>query len=308
MKAFQSLFPPLAPGSLALSSARRIVLVAYNPEHGTVDVRHYAIAVRPAGVSKRVRRVVEGPSARARTASGVLDLSLERDVADYVLRQAGADGYESAASDASSAAGDDPAAAVALTQDYVGRGNRAGTRRAVRLDEIGPRLELRLLKIAEGLPGKEGQVIFHEFGKRARSCMGDAPALTTFQSKRARRRTRHKNASMRRRSASASNAERNRRGIYSARRRNRASNRARAQTRTRTKQRTPASKVAIKRMKAQMKATTYGTTMRTSARWMRRVETTMTRSSTRRLSRPSAGDGKVRFGTYPDAIHGRNSR
>jgi ribosome biogenesis protein SSF1/2 len=165
MKAFQSLFPPLAPGSLALSSARRVVLVSYNVEQGTVEIRHYAIAVRPAGVSKRVRRVVEGPSARLKSASGVVDLSRERDVADYVLRQAGADGYESAASDASSAAGEDDAAAVALAQDYVGRGNKKGSRRAVRLDEIGPRLELRLVKITEGVPGREGQVIFHEFGK-----------------------------------------------------------------------------------------------------------------------------------------------
>ena len=103
--------------------------------------------------------------------SGYLDLGNERDVADFLLRRrgepgpAGSDGYESAASSASSVAGDDADAdAVSLADDYVGRNNRKGQRRAIRLDEIGPRMELRLIKIAEGMPGKEGGVIYHEFG------------------------------------------------------------------------------------------------------------------------------------------------
>ena len=74
----------------------------------------------------------------------------------------------SAASSASSAAGDD-GDAVDLADDYVGRDNRKGQKRAVKLDEIGPRMELRLIKVVEGLPGKEGGVLYHEFGEFARS-------------------------------------------------------------------------------------------------------------------------------------------
>jgi ribosome biogenesis protein SSF1/2 len=175
MKSFQSLFPPLSPQTLALSSARRVVLVAYDPDKGTLELRHYAITVRAAGVTKRVRRVLEGPSAAAAKVKatsagtrGVVDLSREKDIADYVLRLSGAgttDGYESAASDASSAAGEDDAEAIALASDYVGRNNKKGSKRAVRLDELGPRMELRLVKITEGMPGREGEVIFHEFGE-----------------------------------------------------------------------------------------------------------------------------------------------
>ena len=182
MKTFQSLFPPLAPKTLSLSSARRIVLVAYNAERGTLDFRHYVITVKPYGVSKRVRRVLEGAAAAKRSASadptadapvkpsGVLDLGNEKDVADFLLRKRGergpgTDGYESATSDASSAAGDGDEAAVNLADDYLGRNNKKGQRRAVRLDEVGPRMELRLVKISEGMPGREGQVIFHEFGE-----------------------------------------------------------------------------------------------------------------------------------------------
>jgi len=169
MKSFQSLFPPLSPHSLSLSSARRVVLVAYNPARGTLDFRHYLITVKPYGVSKRVRRVLEPSS----STKAVLDLGNEKDVADFLLRRRGepgpdGEGYESAASSASSVAGDD-ADAVSLAEDYVGRNNKRGSKRAVRLDEIGPRMELRLIKISEGLPGKEGGVIYHEFVKKTKA-------------------------------------------------------------------------------------------------------------------------------------------
>jgi len=173
MKSFQTLFPPLSPKTISLSSARRVVLVSYNAERGTVDFRHYVITVKPYGVSKRVRRVLEVPSVTdikkaGGSSSGVLDLGNEKDVADFLLRRRGElgpdGGYESAASSAGSVAGDD-ADAVSLADDYVGRNNKKGQRRAVRLDEVGPRMELRLVKITEGAPGREGSVIYHEFGE-----------------------------------------------------------------------------------------------------------------------------------------------
>jgi len=167
MKSFQSLFPPLSPHTLSLPSARRVVLISYNADRGTVDFRHYIIKVKPYGISKRVRRVLEGAAASAKSSSGVLDLGKEKDVADFLLRKRGElgpeGGYESAASSAESVAGDD-GDAVDLAEDYVGRNNKKGQRRAVRLEEVGPRMELRLIKITEGVPGKEGVVMYHEFG------------------------------------------------------------------------------------------------------------------------------------------------
>lgn len=161
MKALQSLFPPLSPKNISLPSARRVVLVSYNDANGTLDFRHYLITVRPYGVSRRVRRVIEN-TAGAKKAT--LDLSNHQDVADFLLRKNAA-GYESASSAASSAGEEDSDNAVALPTDYVGRNNKKGERRAVRLDEIGPRMELRLVKIVEGVPGKEGSVIYHKFGE-----------------------------------------------------------------------------------------------------------------------------------------------
>ncbi|KAK7023913.1 Brix domain-containing protein C1B9.03c [Favolaschia claudopus] len=185
MKSFQSLFPPLSPHTLALSSARRVVLVAYNPDRGTVEFRHYVITVKPYGVSKRVRRVLEGATQKA--SSGILDLGNEKDIADFLLRKKGEPGpdggYESAASSgAESVAGDD-GDAVDLASDYVGRNNKKGQRRAVRLDEIGPRMELRLVKITEGVPGKEGSVIYHEFVKKTKKEVANLQAAHAAKEK-----------------------------------------------------------------------------------------------------------------------------
>ena len=171
------MFPPLSPQTLTLSAARRVVLVQYNPERDTVDIRHYLITVKPYGVSRRMRKVLEGSktsskSSKSSLKTGLLDLGREKDVADFLLRKRGEPGpdddggYESAASSASSAAGDDDAeGGVELADDYVGRNNKRGQRRAVRLDEIGPRMELTLVKITEGVPGKEGAVMYHRFGE-----------------------------------------------------------------------------------------------------------------------------------------------
>lgn len=106
---------------------------------------------------------MEATTAAGASKKKTLDLSNHQDVADFLLRKNAA-GYESASSAASSAGEEDSDNAVALPTDYVGRNNKKGDRRAVRLDEIGPRMELKLVKIVEGVPGKEGSVIYHQFG------------------------------------------------------------------------------------------------------------------------------------------------
>jgi len=131
-----------------------------------LDFRHYIIMVKPYGVSRRVRKVFD---AAKQSSTGFLNLGREKDVADFLLRkkgEAGPDGGYESASSAESVAGDGDA--VDLADDYVGRNNKKGQRRAVRLDEVGPRMELRLIKISEGVPGKEGAVMYHEFVRKSK--------------------------------------------------------------------------------------------------------------------------------------------
>jgi ribosome biogenesis protein SSF1/2 len=110
---------------------------------------------------------------------GVLDLGRAEDISDYVLRHEGmgfvtsdsemsdqSDGGGSQSGHSSGSEEDERRGKVRLAGDYVGRGNRGngvkGEKRAVRLVELGPRMELGLIKVEEGVG--EGEVMFHEMG------------------------------------------------------------------------------------------------------------------------------------------------
>jgi ribosome biogenesis protein SSF1/2 len=57
---------------------------------------------------------------------------------------------------------DNPESTVTLPQDYVGRNNRQSEQRAIRLTELGPRMDLTLVKIQDGVCA--GEVLYHKYG------------------------------------------------------------------------------------------------------------------------------------------------
>lgn len=140
---FQNIFPAIDINTVKLSNCQRIVLLNYNKDTKLIDFRHYSIRLQPVGVSRRLRKFVQNHQ--------VPDLRSLQDVSDFVT-QAGY-GSESEA--------DDEAATVTLASD-IGRVNRASTKSAVKLQEIGPRMTLQLIKVEEGLCS--GSVIFSEYG------------------------------------------------------------------------------------------------------------------------------------------------
>ncbi|UZJ57464.1 hypothetical protein CBS101457_006784 [Exobasidium rhododendri] len=189
---FQGLFPPIHVQTMALSQARRIVLLHYNEATQTIEWRHYLISVRPVGVSKRVRRVIEGSSNNrnaaltSSTSKKIPNLSSARDISEYLLGSQGGGaqdaGFETDASSASEADSDVEEGGkasnhVQLPDSYIGRGNVRDSQRAVRLVELGPRMELRCVKIEEGIPGagKEGKgnssggndVLWHDYVQKS---------------------------------------------------------------------------------------------------------------------------------------------
>ncbi|KAI9505520.1 Brix domain-containing protein, partial [Coemansia spiralis] len=140
----QNMFPAINPSTMHLSEARRVVLFNYNDSTGTVDFRHYTIVVKPVGVTKGVKRVI--------LAKNLPSMAEYDDISEYVLREAFA---------SESDMEDGPEAAVTLPQDYVGRGNTKNEQRAVRLLELGPRMELKLMKVEGGLC--EGEILYHSY-------------------------------------------------------------------------------------------------------------------------------------------------
>lgn len=177
---------------MALTSARRIVLLSYDPTTRTIQFRHYLISIRPVGVTRTIRKIIEGTSTGGplRKRKGLLNLANASDISDYVLSSFNREGSEDggAFSDAGTtdneseaetdlsedeAAGKESRKMVRLPAQYLGRNNPANSKRAVRLTELGPRMELGLVKIDSGMAvggerhKESGEVLFHEFVKKS---------------------------------------------------------------------------------------------------------------------------------------------
>lgn len=103
--------------------------------------------------------MIEGSTAHKSAASiskKIPNLSSTNDISEYLLGEQG--GFETDASSASEADSDVEEGGkssnhVQLPNTYIGRGNVRDSQRAVRLLELGPRMELRCVKIEEGIPG-----------------------------------------------------------------------------------------------------------------------------------------------------------
>ncbi|KNE64576.1 hypothetical protein AMAG_09935 [Allomyces macrogynus ATCC 38327] len=158
----QNMFPAISVADMKISSTRRVVLFNYNAETDALDFRHYAIDVKATGVSKGVKKIVSG--------KGVPDLGAFRDISDYITREAVA---------AESDLEDGPENTVELPHNYTGRNNRQAEQRAIKLTELGPRMDLSLMKIQEGLCS--GEVLFHRFVQKTPA---ELKALQTAKAKR----------------------------------------------------------------------------------------------------------------------------
>ncbi|CAG8506515.1 5183_t:CDS:2 [Diversispora eburnea] len=132
----QNMFPSININKMQLAEARRVVMFNYDPETKNIDFRHYCIGVKPVGISKSVRRIVT---------NNIPDLSNYQDIS-HVSESEAESGIETT---------------VTLAQDFIGKINKKSDQRAIKLTEIGPRMELKLVKIQAELCA--GEVLFHEF-------------------------------------------------------------------------------------------------------------------------------------------------
>tara|TARA_B110000977_G_C11089844_1_gene496318 strand:- start:6072 stop:7634 length:1563 start_codon:yes stop_codon:yes gene_type:complete len=143
---FQNLFPPINVKKVKLSTCQRAVLIDYNKETNRFQFRHYSISAAPTGANKHLRKLLQTRQAP--------DLGALTDVSEFFERAGDI-------SDASDSEGEDAVAArVDLTQDY-NRVAKAESRSRVILQEIGPRMELELTKVEEGMC--EGRVLYHAY-------------------------------------------------------------------------------------------------------------------------------------------------
>ncbi|KAJ5172183.1 Brix domain-containing protein [Penicillium capsulatum] len=179
---FQSLFPPINPQATPLSSIRRVMLlnrepVESNDEGYILSLRHYAIATKKTGMSKRIRRLdPKEIRNREKKKAAVPNLGKLEDAADYILDPSAA-GYTSASeteldTDAEVEVAESTTRKILnkremQRQKAAEKGDKKAVptpgveKRAVKLVELGPRLKLRLMKIEDGVC--EGRVMWHDF-------------------------------------------------------------------------------------------------------------------------------------------------
>ena len=145
----QNMFPSINIETIKLRNCRRVVLFNYDSEKDTISFRHYLITATPTGINRTIRRLITG---REISVSNPTVLRNAKDVSDLILGNP-------ALSDSEISEGEEYK--VALPQGFVGHGNiaaaSAADRSTIKLVELGPRMELTLVRVQEKL--FEGEVL-----------------------------------------------------------------------------------------------------------------------------------------------------
>lgn len=144
----QNMFPAIDVSSVRLAECRRVVLFHLNRETEEVEMRHYVVKARPTGLSRAVKKVIQAK---------LPDLHRLGDISDFVDGNAAGAGYGGA----SDSEMEDEDSKVTLPDRYVGRGNANQQKCALKLQEVGPRVALFLVKVQQGLD--EGDTLYHAF-------------------------------------------------------------------------------------------------------------------------------------------------
>ncbi|MCO5587783.1 hypothetical protein L7F22_041735 [Adiantum nelumboides] len=142
---FQNIFPAINVNTVNLATCQRVVLLSYDKETKLIEFRHYSIALQPVGVSHSLRKLVHNRK--------IPDLRGLGDVSEFVTRA----GY------GSESEAEDDASTIQLSSD-IGHMKYKSQKSAVKLQEIGPRMTLQLVKVEEGLCA--GAILFHEYIKK----------------------------------------------------------------------------------------------------------------------------------------------
>ena len=152
----QNMFPSIDVQTVNLAACQRLVLLSYDAESNRVHFRQYSINAEPTGVSKGVKRLLQRKD--------LPDLGELGDVGDYLQRA----GYDSESDAEGVLGGEDnsvdlPASFGSKTSGMrataAGGAEGGGARSRVKLHEIGPRMELEMLKVEEGMCA--GTVMYH---------------------------------------------------------------------------------------------------------------------------------------------------
>lgn len=153
---FQNLFPPIQPHATKVSTIQRVLLVNRSPD-GNIDIRHYAINTKLVEESRNIKKLI---NLNHNVRKALPKMSAHMDISELVL-----DPYSVGGLTSDSEIEDD--ATVEIRNDQVQNIKRKiaadgsyTRKRAVKLQELGPRLNISLVKIEENMIG-QSKTIYH---------------------------------------------------------------------------------------------------------------------------------------------------
>lgn len=163
---FQNMFPPIQPQLTRVLSIQRVLMLNKDAS-GAIELRHYAINTKLVEETRNVKKLV---NIHHNLKKALPNLSKNKDVSDMLL-----DPYSVGGITSDSEVEDDAVVEIKNEDDEkVLKKKLAATatnepptrKRAIKLTELGPRINMTLVKIEEGLTGSS-KTIYHAHVKKS---------------------------------------------------------------------------------------------------------------------------------------------
>ncbi|KAH9521991.1 hypothetical protein DERF_005595 [Dermatophagoides farinae] len=144
---WRNMFPTIDIQTVQLSKIHRCLLLSLDSETNQIELRHYAIKVKPVGLSKMVRKLVTGKK--------IPDLGQFHSVEEAMEHLDPDSEYED--DEEQTKIGQ-----VTLPQKVGNKsGNLVNEKSSIKLYEIGPRITMELVKVENGI--MSGEILYHSY-------------------------------------------------------------------------------------------------------------------------------------------------
>lgn len=156
---FQNMFPAINPQQTKVSSIRRVLIINKNPEDQSIEIRHYAIDTKVVEGNRNVRKLVNKS-----LHDKMPNMSRLEDASDFLL-----DPYSVGGLTSDSEAEENDIVEIKKGETNIKKmgdqeeekeASQPTKKRALKLTELGPRINMSLIKIEESLT-EPSKVLYH---------------------------------------------------------------------------------------------------------------------------------------------------
>lgn len=151
---FQNMFPPIQPQLTKVTGIKRVLMINKDPVTNEISIRHYAIDTKLVDTARNIKKLINSHHSLKKN---LPNMKTNEDVSDLLL-----DPYSVGGLTSDSEVEDDAIVEVKEEQAVKKKEeDKPETRKkAIKLTELGPRINMTLVKIEEGLIGSS-KTIYH---------------------------------------------------------------------------------------------------------------------------------------------------